>query len=465
MHKEQLIREALSLPSQAIEYYVSQILADLYPKKALIEGGDGLFDIEDYAEAGHCTITPKTTIYNQSVTYYMGQEMNLPGTTPGILKISGMMPMNMGPNAAESEKELVERALNAWVEVQWRGSTLDVLLMNWQEMRPIYHYWILANSAEEARAFLLEVCKWNEEIRGEVLVFDGGCWHKDAKLFESIKGATFDNLILKGHLKQNIREDLEQFFASRALYEEYGIPWKRGILFVGPPGNGKTHAVKAIINALDQPCLYVKSFRAEYRTDEDNIRPVFDRARKSAPCILVLEDLDSLLTPDNRSFFLNELDGFAANLGIVAIATTNHPERLDPSILDRPSRFDRKYPFDLPELPERLTYLTMWNGSLKPALQLNEDGIERIGKQTDGFSFAYLKELFLSSMMRWIANEQKGCAPETMQQVMEMQVHALREQMTSARQQEKVNAEDDSALATDLTNLLPGRHYTVSVKR
>ncbi len=67
------------------------------------------------------------------------------------------------------------------------------------------------------------------------------------------------------------------------------------------------------------------------------------------PCILVLEDLDSLLTPQNGSFFLNELDGFAANIGIVTLATTNHPERLQSAILEPSSRFDRKYPFGLPE--------------------------------------------------------------------------------------------------------------------
>lgn len=53
--------------------------------------------------------------------------------------------------------------------------------------------------------------------------------------------------------------------------------------------------------------------------------------------LLILEDLDSLLTDQNRSFFLNELDGFAANEGIVTIASTNHPERLDPAISNRPS--------------------------------------------------------------------------------------------------------------------------------
>src|SRR5581483_5198304 len=107
-------------------------------------------------------------------------------------------------------------------------------------------------------------------------------------------------------------------------------------------------------------------------TDEDNIHKVFDRARKSAPCLLVLEDLDSLLTTHNRSFFLNELDGFAANAGIVTLATTNHPERLDPSILDRPSRFDRKYPFEIPEQDERLAYITLCNETLKLSLRISE---------------------------------------------------------------------------------------------
>ncbi len=433
MRKEQLMREALSLPTNAIEYYVSQILADMYPQKALVEGGDGLFDLEEYAHAGYCSLEKKALIYNQVVSHYRGREMNFPGIPGAALRLGGLIPMNLGPAAEDSEQELIDRAKNAWLEVQWRGSTFDVMVMNWFEGgRPMYHYWILAETVEVAKEFLKEVCRWNGEVRGEVLVFDGGCWHKDPALFQSIKGATFDNLILQGDLKQDIHDDLRQFFASRAIYEEYGIPWKRGILFVGPPGNGKTHAVKAIINAMDQACLYVKSFRTEYNTDEDNIRQVFDRARKSAPCILVLEDLDSLLTPQNRSFFLNELDGFAANIGIVALATTNHPERLDPAILDRPSRFDRKYPFNLPQLAERNAYIAMWNVSLKPALQLTPEGIERLSELTDGFSFAYLKELFLSSMMRWISNEQQGVVQEQMQPVMEAQVSILREQMVSA---------------------------------
>ncbi len=229
----------------------------------------------------------------------------------------------------------------------------------------------------------------------------------------------FFNLILRGNLKQEIRDDLVQFFASRALYDEYGIPWKRGILFIGPPGNGKTHAVKALINSMEQPCLYIKSLQG--------VQQVFDRARRTSPCILVIEDLDSQLYPQNRSAFLNELDGFAANIGIVTLATTNHPERLDPAILERPSRFDRKYHFELPEAPERSSYLALWNASLKPALQLSPEGIDRISELTADFSFAYLKELFLSSMMQWIATPGQS----TMEQVMMGKVATLREQMVS----------------------------------
>ncbi len=433
MSKDQFIREALNLSQNAIDYYVSQILSDRFPQKSLVEGSDGLFNIEQYAQAGHCTITYKDVVYNQVLTMWRGREMIMGNMLPGVIRMgmSGGIISSMGPQSVDAEEEeIVDRAKNAWLEVQWRDHAFDIITMHWSSGMggQEYHYWIIGESKEIAKEFIAEVCRWNLEIRGEVLVFDGGCWQKDAHLFQAIKGATFDNLILQGSLKQDIRDDMAQFFAARPTYEEYGIPWKRGILFVGLPGNGKTHAVKALINAMDQPCLYVKSFRADYGSEEGNIRNVFDRARKTAPCILVLEDLDSLLNDQNRSFFLNELDGFAANIGVVTLATTNHPERLDPAILDRPSRFDRKYPFDLPEQAERQAYIIMWNTSLKPVLRLSDEAVNTLSELTEGFSFAYLKELFLSSMMRWIANGQQG----TMEQTMSGQVHTLKEQMVSA---------------------------------
>jgi len=269
---------------------------------------------------------------------------------------------------------------------------------------PVRHHWIVANHRKVADEFFAELCEWSSEVRGEVLIFHDGDWMKNKELYESIKSATFDNLILRAGLKEEIQTDFAQFFASREVYERYRIPWKRGVLFIGPPGNGKTHTLKALVNHLARPCLYVKSFRSEYESDQENIRRVFARARATTPCFLVFEDVDSMIDDKSRSFFLNELDGFEANTGIVVVATTNYPEKLDPAILDRPSRFDRKFTFDLPGPDERTAYVSLWNNQLQPAMRLSNAAAENIAKGTEGFSFAYLKELFLSSMMQWMAD-------------------------------------------------------------
>ena len=202
------------------------------------------------------------------------------------------------------------------------------------------------------------------------------------------------------------------------------------MLLVGPPGNGKTHAVKALINKLNKPCLYVRSLSSDQNDNTHNsIRNVFDRARIAAPCILVLEDLDSLVTDKNRSVFLNEMDGFTSNTGIVTLATSNHPEKLDPALAERPSRFDRKYQFDLPAQNERHSYLAMWNASLQTELQLTAADTDSISALTEGFSFAHLKELIVSSVTAWMnANEAR---PASMGVLMTSQAALLRTQMTS----------------------------------
>ncbi len=428
MHPEQIIHDALALPPNAIAYHVSQYLADNQPGKALVEGGDRLFNVEAFARGGNCTIERREEVHDQLITHWRGREMALPGPAMMGMRMARLMGDAINPSFADGG-EIFEQSRNAWLRVTWRGAPFDLVIMNWTAQHgPVFHYWILADTRAAAEGLITAVCTWNSELRGEVLVFDGGCWQKDAHLFEAIKGASFDNLILRGSLKEELFADLSRFFAARAVYEAQRVPWKRGILLVGPPGNGKTHAVKAIINAMGQRCLYVKSFRAEHVPEEANIRQVFDRARRSAPCILVLEDLDALVTAETRSFFLNELDGFAANVGVVTLATTNHPERLDPAIVDRPSRFDRKYPFELPAEAERLAYAQMWNASLAPELRASPDGLVAVAAATDGFSFAYLKELFLCSMMRWMSDQVEGA----MDQTMAGQVGVLRDQMMSA---------------------------------
>jgi AAA+ superfamily predicted ATPase len=409
MDLKELISEALSLSSDSISYFVSRELSHLYSDKVIIEAAFYSFDLVSYARAGLCSIVGEAAVFNKSRLDW-----------------------------APSGKAFIEEPENGCFNVLWLGRLLNVLFLTWTaEGCRDRHHWIVADDRKTAEDFLRAVCDWSTEVRGEILVFDGGYWSKDPELFETIKSASFDNLILPPELKREIQDDFANFLAAREMYERHRIPWKRGVLLIGPPGNGKTHTVKALINQTKQPCLYVKSFKSCWGTDHDRIRNVFERARKTTPSIIVLEDLDSLIDDENRAFFLNELDGFAANTGVVVLATTNHPEKLDPAILDRPSRFDRKYNFNLPAPPERLAYLDSWNLALEPELRLSELSLPKVVEATDGFSFAYLKELFLSSMMQWMAEMGRGA----MDAVMMNRAAVLREQMIGAESKKRKKRE------------------------
>jgi ATP-dependent Zn protease len=135
-----------------------------------------------------------------------------------------------------------------------------------------------------------------------------------------------------------------------------------------------------------------------------------------------------MITNKSRSFFLNELDGFRENTGVVVLATTNHPKKLDTAILDRPSRFDRKYYFDLPAEAERRAYIQHWNRDLQPQLRVSERATPTLLKETVGFSFAYLKELFVASMAQWMSTSGKT----SMDEVVLAQVKSLRAQISDS---------------------------------
>jgi hypothetical protein len=393
-----LLDETLRLPCSAIPYRIGAALSTAFPSRAVLETQDGDFDVWRFRRDGHCTLEWHGEVHAQRTTSW-----------------------------DRDPPHLSEHPHNGWMRVRWEGQIVDVVVAEWHEgYSRTSRSWVVADTREVAERFFSAVCAWCHLPRGELLVFNGGCWSRSRSMFAACQETSFDDLILAGTLKDEIRGDLERFLHARADYARYGVPWKRGILFVGPPGNGKTHCLRASIRLLDVPCLYVQSLATRYETEDSSIRQVFGRARELTPCCLVFEDLDAMITPKNRSFFLNQLDGFEQNDGILTVATTNHAERLDPAIVDRPSRFDRKYHFGLPARAERAAYVAMWNARLDSAMRVRDEGaLDRIVEDTDGFSFAYVKELFVSSMVRWMAGRRDG----PLVPVLAEQLVVLREQM------------------------------------
>ena len=225
MSMENFIREALYKPNDYIAYHVARELAELHPDKTIIEGQTSYFDVDAFVRDEKCAVVEQKSVFRHVTTEWTG-----------------------------AGNRLKQETRNSWLNVLWQGHLLDVVLITWIEGYYFRrHHWIVAEEHEVAEQFFDAVCDWSSAVREEILVFENGYFEKDQHLLESIRSATFDNLILYGSLKQQIQDDSQRFFESREVYERYGIPWKRGALFIGPPGNGKTHTLKALINQLGKP--------------------------------------------------------------------------------------------------------------------------------------------------------------------------------------------------------------------
>lgn len=384
-------------PEAGTTYRLSRALALELRGKAVIEGLSGTFDLEEYRAAGKCTVDARATPHPVTETEW--------SRTRGLSSYPRV----------------------GIFDVSWNGRQLVVARAEWPEgfRGTMSRHWVAADDRGVAEEFAHAVHAYCNEPHEAVLTFAGGCWSKSHDVWKEIQAASFEDLVLAGDLAAEIQDDFTSFMAAREDYARYGVPWKRGVLFVGPPGNGKTHCLRAVIKLLGVSCLYVQSLKSRYETDDANIARVFDRAREVSPCCLVFEDLDAMISDENRSVFLNQLDGFTNASGLLTLATTNHPDKLDPAILERPSRFDRKYTFGLPSVTERDRYARAWNSRLDDAMKVSSEDVDGIVQGTEGFSFAYLKELFLSSMFRWIKRRAAG----SMGTILHEQLRSLRAQM------------------------------------
>jgi hypothetical protein len=296
------------------------------------------------------------------------------------------------------------RVYIGWYELVWKGHRIELAL------GPGYSdgAFCIGHDADAIHQFATAVTEYTSRPLVRCLLYSQG-WKNATKMDAQIEKTTWDDIVLAPALVGSIRESVDGFIASKSAYQELGFPWKRGILLIGPPGTGKTMVFKAIAASLPTlPVLYVRDLEKDC-SKEDAIKVIFRRARKVAPCILTFEDLDGLIGQHNRTVFLNELDGFESNEGMLIIASSNHPGKIDEALLKRPSRFDRVFHIGLPALEERVEYCRRI--LTKPAMRNRctsefdlDETIKLIGERTHGFTPAYLKEAILSAALQMVQN-------------------------------------------------------------
>jgi chaperone BCS1 len=190
---------------------------------------------------------------------------------------------------------------------------------------------------------------------------------------------TLDTIVLPESQKDRIVSDIKAFIAAKEWYVEKGIPYRRGLMFYGPTGTGKTSLTLALAGAFDLRVFAINLGSVE--NDEDLINAIITLPEKS---LLLIEDIDAAVAdrdseededkkPITLAGLLNATDGVFSRDGRILVMTTNHPEKLD-SALTRPGRVDLKEEIGLLQPPEILTMSNQFLGDKGPefAKQFNE---------------------------------------------------------------------------------------------
>jgi SpoVK/Ycf46/Vps4 family AAA+-type ATPase len=336
----------------------------------------------------------------------------------------------------------------SWHAIRWEGHDLELAVPPATNGRTVV---AVGASPEVLRAFGRELEGFCERPEGRALVYASGHWASDPALDAEIGRVSWDEVVLPEGLVREVRAATEGFFSRREAYRSLGFAWRRGVLFVGPPGTGKTMVTKAIAASVGSvPFLYVRDLSGR-RAEEHMIGEVFGRARRLAPCVLVFEDIDGFVDDRNRAVFLNELDGFKDNDGMLVLASSNHPERVDEALLKRPSRFDRVFRVGLPAEAQRREYCLRLLARPGVAALLEGDAsgglgaeglADEVARATGGFTPAHLKEAFVGAALEVAHGDAAALHRPFAEGVIE-NVGRLKRQISESREPERLAEASD----------------------
>ena len=251
----------------------------------------------------------------------------------------------------------------------------------------------------------------------------GGVGKANAKVYmEKSTGVTFRDVAGQDEAKESLTEIID-FLHNPQKYTEIGAKLPKGALLVGPPGTGKTLLAKAVAGEASVPFFsisgsdFVEMFVG---VGASRVRDLFKEASKVAPCIVFIDEIDTIgKSRDNRmggndereqtlNQLLAEMDGFDPTKGVILLAATNRPEVLDQALL-RPGRFDRRITIDRPNLAGRLATLQVHTRNIR----LSEDvNLKKVALATAGTVGADLANLVNEAALRAVRKGRKAVCQE-----------------------------------------------------
>ena len=259
----------------------------------------------------------------------------------------------------------------------------------------------------------------------------GGMGKSNAKVYveKDIK-VSFEDVAGQDEAKESLTEIID-FLHNPKRYTEIGAKLPKGALLVGPPGTGKTLIAKAVAGEAKVPFLSVSGstfVEMFVGMGAAKVRDLFKEAEKMAPCIIFIDEIDSIgksrdnqmQSNDEREQTLNqlltEMDGFDTSKGIVILGATNRPEILDKALL-RPGRFDRRVIVDRPDLKGRIAILNVHSKDVKMSPEVN---LESVAKGTPGAVGADLANIVNEAALRAVRSGRELVIQEDLEEAVEV---------------------------------------------
>ena len=282
---------------------------------------------------------------------------------------------------------------------------------------------------------------------GEGMMFGMGGGSGAKVYVPSSTGIRFADVAGEDEAKELLHEIVD-FLHDPEKYREIGAKLPKGALLVGPPGTGKTLLAKAVAGEANVPFFsiagseFVEMFVGRGAA---KVRDLFKQANEKAPCIVFIDEIDTIGKKRDGQFsgndereqtlnqLLTEMDGFDGSKGVVVLAATNRPDSLDPALL-RPGRFDRRIPVELPDLQGRVEILKVHAKKIRLAEDVD---FEPIAKMAAGASGAELANIVNEAALRAVRDGRKFATQEDLQESVEVVIAGYQKKTRVLSDQEK----------------------------